>query len=76
MKTILLTILYSTLVLWTHAQNDSIRFYANIIDAFTGAIVEDGEADVLAEDSSSVSKGKWSYNGAPDKPCGRRAYGC
>lgn len=44
------------------AQNDSIRVFAYVADAFTGNIIEEGEVDVLTPDSSFVAKGEWVCN--------------
>ncbi|MDE5560222.1 MAG: hypothetical protein K2J00_00205 [Bacteroidaceae bacterium] len=62
MKRVLLYISVCVISFATYAQNDSITVYAHIKDAFTGAIIEDGDADVVMPDSSFVSRCKWGYN--------------
>ena len=61
MKTILL-IISGLFALSAHAQTDSIEVFAYVADAFTGAIIEDGEVEMLAADSSLIGKGRWGYN--------------
>lgn len=61
MKTILL-IISGLFALSAHAQTDSIEVLAYVADAFTGAIIEDGEVEMLAADSSLIGKGRWGYN--------------
>lgn len=61
MKTILL-IIFGLFALGAHAQTDSIQILVYVADAFTGAIIEDGEVEVLSADSSLICRGEWGYN--------------
>lgn len=61
MKTILL-IIFGLFALGAHAQTDSTIVLVPVADAFTGAIIEDGEVEVFAADSSLICRGEWAYN--------------
>lgn len=62
MKKILLPILLSIQQFDVYAQADSVRVIVYVADAFTGAVIEDGEADLLHSDSSFICSADWRYN--------------
>ena len=63
MKSILTTLVFLIGCIFpVYAQQDSITVFSDVIDAFTGGIVEEGQVDVMRPDSTFMHKGRWTYN--------------
>lgn len=63
MKSILTTLVFLIGCIFpVYAQQDSITVFVDVIDAFTGGIVEEGEVDVMRPDSTFMHKGRWTYS--------------
>ena len=62
MKKTLFLMLCWLLAVAAHAEIDSMSVSVRVSNAFTGEVVEDGEVELLAPDSTFLRKGFFSYN--------------